>query len=266
MFASVMKALAPVGKVAGNMIGEYTNPNQYQRPMAYGGYADGGAINSPYNGQPEGQMSIMPYPMPSDSMPHYGMGGYAHGGSMMHTLNQLAPINNPHDQMMHHYAMGGYAHGGMPHMGIGGMLSNMWGGAKNMFSGMANKYGPQVMDFAKQQGQGLLNKGAQYAGNKAGEFIGGKLGPQYGQMAQGAISGGINKFGNQALNQGMNFAGNKLGIPQQQRQPEVSTMPVPEGMYRGGYAMGGSPMMGLRDASEMMPQHSHFATGGGVYY
>lgn len=281
MFASVMRALAPVvGKTAGNMIGEYRNPNQYQQQpqMAHGGYADGGAINSPYNGQPEGQMSIMPYPMPSDSMPHYAMGGYASGGSMMHTLNQLAPINNPHDDMMRHYAMGGYAHGGMPHMGIGGMLSGLWGGAKNMFSGMASKYGPQAMDFAKQQGQGLLNKGAEYAGNKAGEFIGNKLGPQYGQMAQGAISGGINKFGNQGLNQGLNYAGNKMGIqrPQQpQPQPGMSTMPVPEGMFRGGYATGGSPMMSLRDNSEMMPQHnneaifapqqSHFSHGGGMY-
>lgn len=270
MFSSVMRALAPIaGKTVGGMINEYKNPNQYQPQMAQGGYADGGAINSPYNGTPEGQMSIMPYPMPH----------YASGGSMYNTLNQLAPINNPHEAAMHHYAMGGYAHGGMPHMGIGGMMSGIWNSAKNMFSGAAGKYGPQVIDFAKQQGQGLLNKGAEYAGNKAGEFVGNRLGGDYGKMAQGAISSGINKYGNQALNQGANYAGNRFAAPQQhpqqQQRPEMSIMPVADGMFRGGYAMGGAPMMSLRDASEMMPQHnneaifapqqSHFSHGGGAY-
>jgi hypothetical protein len=280
MWASVMKALAPMAINTGKgMANEYrNNPNPYQPGMAHGGYADGGAINSPYNGQPEGQMSIMPYPMPGDTqqMPHY-----AHGGSMYHTLNQLSPINQPpayseyrHGGMMHtmphHYAMGGYAHSGMPHMGIGGFFSGLASGAKNMFSGLAKSVGPQAMQFAKNTGQNLLSQGAQYAGQKAGDFIGSKVGGDYGQMAQNAISGGINKYGNQALNQGLNYAGNKFGVPQQpqQQQPQMQ-------MFRGGYATGGAPMMSLRDASEMMPQHdneaifapqqSHFSHGGGMY-
>jgi hypothetical protein len=202
--------------------------NPYDMPPAYNefeggedayGYDEGGFVD-------DGMAHTMFHP---ESM-SMAEGGYQDGGLLPYAAGG--------------YAAGGYSHGGLPHYGVGGFLKDASSGIFNSIKGMGQRMAPGLIEKGKTMGQGLLNKGADWAGNKVGNMVGNTFGQQYGDMARQGLSQGINKYGNQGLEAAGNAA-DRFAQQGFQRQPQG-------GM--GGGMGGGMQHPQMQQRPQMQPQ------------